>query len=297
MLHQTSIHFPGQSILETRKRRFLEYEIACEDNLSFMSRFPDDSFQLIVTSPPYNLSKEYEKKVSLEAYVQGQEAVITECVRLLKPTGSICWQVGNFVENGEIVPLDTLLYPIFKAQGLRLRNRIVWHFGHGLHCSNRLSGRYETINWWTFPGDYTWNLDPIRVPQKYPGKKHFKGPNAGSLSGNPMGKNPGDVWIFPNVKSNHVEKTIHPCQYPVELVERLVLSMTDQGDAVFDPYVGVGSTIIGALLHGRKGSGCDISQKYIDVARERIAKIGAGLRTRPMGKPVYDPSLPKGGHG
>ena len=107
-------------------------------------------------------------------------------------------------------------------------------FGHGLHSIRRLSGRYETISWWMKTDDYTWNLDPIRTPAKYPGKRHFKGANIGKLSGNPKGKNPSDVWEFPNVKHNHPEKTMHPCQFLVELVERLVLSMTNVGDTVFD---------------------------------------------------------------
>ena len=139
-------------------------------------------------------------------------------------------------------------------------------------------------------------MDAIRVPAKYPGKRHFKGPNIGKLSSNPKGKNQGDVWIFPNVKSNHVEKTIHPCQFPVELVERLVLSMTEPGDSVLDPYMGVGSAVIAALKHGRKGYGCDIVQEYVDVAEGRIQALREGrLRTRPMGKPVYDPTKPNGG--
>lgn len=273
-----------------------DYDLSCEDNLSYMRKFNDGEFKLIVTSPPYNLGKEYESKTKIQAYLDVQSKVIEECIRLLDDQGSICWQVGNYVENGAIYPLDILLYPLFKSLGLKLRNRIIWHFGHGLHCSKRLSGRYETINWWTKSDKYTWNLDPIRVPQKYPNKKHFKGDKVGQLSGNPNGKNPGDVWIFPNVKSNHIEKTIHPCQYPVELVERLVLSMTDKGDSVFDPYVGVGSTVVGALLHDRQGFGCDVKQEYIQIAKQRVSKIGKGLRTRPMGKPVYDPSLPNGGH-
>ncbi len=271
--------------------------VVCSDNIPFMQRLPDAMFKLIVTSPPYNLGKSYEKRSGLDAYLTIQERVIGECVRLLHDRGSICWQVGNYVENGEIVPLDTLLYPLFRAQGLKLRNRIIWHFGHGLHCKNRLSGRYETINWWTKGENYTWNLDPIRVPSKYPNKKHFKGPNVGKLSGNPKGKNPSDVWEFPNVKSNHPEKTVHPCQFPVELVERLVLSLTDEGDGVFDPYLGVGSTVIAALKHNRRGYGCDIVQEYVDIAHSRLDALDAGtLRTRPMGKPIYDPGLPRGGH-
>ena len=185
---------------------------------------------------------------------------------MLHPRGSICWQVGNHVQNGEIVPLDIALYPVFREHGLKLRNRVVWHFEHGLHCSKRLSGRYETILWFTKTDDYTFNLDPIRVPSKYPGKKCFKGPKIGQLSGDPLGKNSSDVWIFPNVKNNHVEKTVHPCQFPVELAERLVLALTEEGDAVFDPYMGVGSTVIAALKHGRTGYGCDVVQGYVDIA-------------------------------
>ena len=288
-----------QGVLWPRERPQPEEQpvLACRDNLEFMRELPRGRFKLIVTSPPYNLGKEHESRAPLDAWLENQERVVGECARLLHPRGSICWQVGNYVQDGEIVPLDTLLYPLFRRLGLRLRNRVIWHFGHGLHCSRRLSGRYETINWWTASDDYTWNLDAIRIPSKYPGKRHFKGPNAGKLSGNPKGKNPSDVWEFPNVKSNHPEKTIHPCQFPVELVERLVLSMTDAGDAVFDPYMGVGSSIIAALMHGRTACGCDVVPEYVEIARRRVRQWYAGtLRTRPMGKPIYDPTLPNGGH-
>ena len=271
--------------------------MACEDNRSFMRGLASGSMKLIVTTPPYNVGKAYERRVTLDAWLREQEAVIEECVRLLDSSGSLCWQVGNFVDDGEVVPLDAILYPVFKRHGLRLRNRIVWHFGHGLHCSKRLSGRYETINWFTKGDGYTFHLDPIRVPAKYPGKKHFRGPNVGKLSGNPKGKNPSDVWEFPNVKSNHIEKTDHPCQFPVELVERLVLSMTDPGDAVFDPYMGVGTSVVAALRHGRRGYGCDIVPEYVEVAWKRVRALREGrLQTRPMGKPIYDPSKPYGGH-
>lgn len=280
-----------------RLQRDHDAQVACMDNLVFMRPLRAGAMQLIVTSPPYNIGKAYERRSPLENYVKEQAQVISECVRLLSPSGSLCWQVGNHVQDGEIFPLDTVLYPIFREHGLRLRNRIVWHFEHGLHCSKRLSGRYETILWFTKTDNYTFNLDPIRVPSKYPNKKYFKGPKTGQLSGNPLGKNPGDVWIFPNVKNNHVEKTEHPCQFPVELVERLVLSLTNPGDSVFDPYMGVGSSVIAALKHGRKGFGCDIVEDYVSITWDRIFQLRAGvLKTRPMDKPVYDPTKPYGGH-
>ncbi|MBN2355548.1 site-specific DNA-methyltransferase [candidate division KSB1 bacterium] len=262
------------------------------DCLHLLEKMPDESVQLVVTSPPYNIGKEYENKLKLDIYIEQQARVIKECVRVLKSTGSICWQVGNYVENGYIIPLDTILYPIFNDLHLKMRNRIIWHFEHGLHCSKRFSGRYETICWFTKTDNYYFNLDPVRIPQKYPGKKYFKGPKAGQYSCNPLGKNPGDIWIIPNVKSNHVEKTIHPCQFPVELIERLVLSMTEENDWVFDPFLGVGTSIIAAIRHGRKGAGTEIEKKYIEIARERIQQEANGtLRTRPMTRAVYDPIL------
>ena len=282
----TPIRQEAGNILEL----FPSHHIERRDNLSFMRGLADESMHLIVTSPPYNLGKEYEKRRSQDCYIEEQVATIAEAVRLLHPKGSICWQVGNYVDDGEIFPLDILLYQKFKDHGLQLRNRIVWTFGHGLHCQKRFSGRYETILWLTKSDDYTFNLDPIRIPSKYPEKKHFKGPKKGEVSSNPLGKNPSDIWDIPNVKANHVEKTLHPCQFPVALVERLVLALTDAGQNVLDPYLGVGSSAIAALKHERNAYGCDTMQEYIDIALDRIDQLAKGeLRTRPMNKPVYDP--------
>ncbi|MBP8250836.1 MAG: site-specific DNA-methyltransferase [Herpetosiphon sp.] len=272
--------------------------IICADNRDFLPSLADESMNLIVTSPPYNIGKSYEQRTSLDLYLEQQQQIISECVRLLHPQGSICWQIGNHItRDGEVIPLDVVLYPMFKAHSLKLRNRIIWHYEHGLHCSKRFSGRYETILWFTKEDNYTFNLDPVRVPTKYPQKKHFRGPKAGQLSGNPLGKNPSDVWIIPNVKNNHIEKTTHPCQFPVELIERLVLALTNPSDTVLDPYMGVGSSVIAAVKQQRRGFGCDIDPQYVAIAQERLDALAAGtLKTRPMGKPVYDPTLPNGGH-
>lgn len=266
----------------------VQSEIFLGDCIDYLDTIPDESIQLIVTSPPYNLGKEYEKKQALELYIDSQRRVIQRCVNKLKLSGSICWQVGNFVENGMIIPLDMILYPIFMELGMILRNRIIWHFGHGLHCSKRLSGRYETILWFTKSNEYVFNLDDIRIPQKYPNKRFFSGSKKGELSCNPLGKNPSDVWEIPNVKHNHVEKTNHPAQYPVELAERLVLALTNHGDMVLDPYIGSGSTAIAALKHNRNCKGSEKEPKYIDIIQERLKSLKKGnLKTRPMNLPIY----------
>jgi len=269
----------------------------------YIATIPDETVQLIVTSPPYNIGKDYEKQVSIEEYLAIQKQTIRELVRILHPAGSVCWQVGNYVEKGEIFPLDIYYYPIFKELGLSLRNRIVWHFGHGLHTQKRFSGRYETILWFTKSDNYTFNLDPVRVPSKYPGKRHYKGPNIGKPSGNPKGKNPSDVWEIvaqdwedcfweiPNVKSNHPEKTAHPCQFPVELVERCVLALSGEDDWVFDPYAGVGSALIAAVKHKRRAMGSEKEEAYLSIAKERLNSYFNGtLKVRPLGRPVHKPT-------
>lgn len=282
-MHQTVMEFNAETPVTL-------YEGDC---LDLLEAIPDATVQLIVTSPPYNIKKIYEpKKMPLDEYLADQSKVIARCVELLTDRGSICWEVGNHVHNNEVFPLDALLYPIFKANGLQLRNRIVWHYEHGLHSSRRFSGRYETILWFTKSNEYVFNLDPIRVPQKYPGKKHYKGSKVGQYSSNPLGKNPGDVWIIPNVKHNHPEKTIHPCQFPVELIERLVLALTNPGDLVVDPFMGVGTSAIAAILHNRRAAGAEKVPEYMVLAKERIALAASGyLETRPMDRPIYEPPL------
>lgn len=260
------------------------------DSEKFLAALPEEPlFDLVVTSPPYNIGKSYEKKGALEEYIAWQKRIIDLVIPRLKDDGSLCWQVGNFVDNGQIIPLDIEFAPIFKTHGLQMRNRIIWHFGHGLHTRRRFSGRYEVVLWYTKTDEYFFDLDAVRVPSKYPGKRHFKGPRRGEFSGNPLGKNPEDVWNIPNVKSNHVEKTGHPCQFPVGLIERLVLSMTRPGGLVFDPFAGVASAGVAAALHGRRFWGCEILPEYASEGLHRIeAALAGNARYRPHDKPVYD---------
>jgi adenine-specific DNA-methyltransferase len=259
-------------------------------------------FDLVVTSPPYNIGKPYEERLKLEEYTSWHEVLIREIVRRMKANGSICWQVGNYIENGQIFPLDYVFHPIFSKLGLKLRNRIVWRYGHGLHQTRRFSGRYEVVLWYTKTDDYAFNLDAVRVPPKYPGKRAYRGAKIGQLSGNPLGKNPEDVWEvvdsahdiwnIPNVKAGHVEKTEHPCQFPVGLVERLILALTQKAQVVFDPFAGTGSTGVAALLHGRRFLGCELDSLYAELAHSRLIRTVNGLeRFRSHAKPVFDHRL------
>jgi adenine-specific DNA-methyltransferase len=266
-------------------------ELHNADCTAILPEIPDGSVDLVVTSPPYNVGKPYETRSALDTYVEYQTSIIEECFRVLSAHGSICWQVGNWVDASEIIPLDSIVIPIFRRLGMKIRSRVVWTFGHGLHCTKRFSGRHETVVWATKSSDYHFDLDSIRVPQKYPNKRHYKGPNKGELSGNPLGKNPGDVWEISNVKNRHPEKTAHPCQFPEELVERLVLGLSKAGQTVLDPFAGSGT--VGAVCNrlDRRSVLIERAPEYVEIIRDRLGAPRPEARSQVGGEVVLDPSI------
>jgi len=263
------------------------------DAIDLVGSLKSASVDLIVTSPPYCIGMPYETSRSVDDFIRLHDVLLPECARVLRPGGSLCWQVGYHASRISIEPLDYHVHSIMRRLGdMHLRNRIIWTFGHGAHAVRRFSGRHETIMWYSKGRDYIFDLDSVRVPQKYPGKKHYKGAKKGEYSGNPLGKNPGDVWDIPNVKSKHIEKTSHPCQFPVGLVQRLVRSLTRPGALVLDPFVGSGSSGVAAVLEARQFIGADIASEYLKVAESRIVSAEKGIaRYRPFNQPIHIPGV------
>lgn len=237
----------------------------------FLEALPSESVDLVVSSPPYNLGKEYETKRELDLYIKEQTLVLKECVRVLKTTGSIFWQVGSFSHNGTLIPLDIRFFPILESLNMIPRNRIAWIRQHGLHAQNKFSARYETILWFTKSDNYKFSLENIRVPQKYQNKKHYQGKRKGELSCNPDGKNPGDIWAFRNLKHNHEEQTIHPCQFPEDLINRIVLSTTEPDDVILDPYMGSGTVAVVAKDNNRYYLGAETNSNYHNISIRRLS--------------------------
>lgn len=266
------------------------------DCLDLFKNIQDETISLIVTSPPYCIGKEYENlDDDISSFKKLNKKVLSESYRVLKKGGSLCWQIGFHVKNSTIIPLDCIVYNLIEeinknkqdSEKMKLRNRIVWTFGHGLNAEKRLSGRYETIMWFTKGDNYTFNLDPIRVPQKYPGKKYFRGKKVGEYSGNPLGKNPSDVWDIPNVKANHIEKTAHPCQFPIVIPQKLIKALTNEGDIILDPFFGSGTTAVACLFENRAFIGSELKQEYVGIAVDRINETLSGnIKYRPDVPPV-----------
>lgn len=267
------------------------------DCLKLLKEIPDQSVDLIITSPPYCMNKAYEDSTDdINTFKNSHNRIFDDLYRVLKNGGSICWQVGYHVTNSAIIPLDYLIYEIFTSKSaeldipLILRNRIIWTFGHGLNSTQRFSGRHEMILWFTKGNEYEFNLDNVRIPQRYPGKRYYKGEHKGELSGNPLGKNPSDVWDIPNVKANHVEKTSHPCQFPVALPQRLIKALTDSDGIVLDPFMGSGTTALAAYIEGRRFIGSELHQEYYNISVNRITKALEGKITIREDMPVMIPN-------
>jgi adenine-specific DNA-methyltransferase len=262
-----------------------------------LKKLPQRSVDLVLTSPPYCIGKSYEKETNAKDFAPNLKKILPDLIRVLRVGGSICWQVGYHVDDRTVTPLDVLIYNMMAEYPvMRLRNRIIWMFGHGLHSEDRFSGRHEMILWFTKGKRYRFNLDAVRVLQKYPGKRHYKGSKYGKLSGNPKGKNPadvwdnGDIWDIPNVKANHVEKTAHPCQFPVSLARRIIAATTKKGALVLDPFAGAGTTGVAAALLDRRFVGTEINRKYHQIALHRISQaLTDKLLYRPDWARVYQP--------
>lgn len=273
------------------------------DCSKLLKDIPSESVDLIITSPPYCIGKAYEDPHDdIKTFKKQHEDIFDDLYRVLKTGGSICWQVGYHVSDQCIIPLDYIVYDIFTNKSadsenpLILRNRIIWTFGHGLNSTKRFSGRHEMILWFTKGEQSVFNLDDVRVPQKYPGKRSYKGPNKGKLSGNPLGKNPSDVWEIsdvwdiPNVKAKHIEKTDHPCQFPVAIPQRLIRALTLPNDLVLDPFMGSGTTGVAAYVEDRRFAGAELLKDYYDIAVERLDEtVGGNIKIR-EDKPVAKPN-------
>lgn len=263
------------------------------DCRALLGKIPSDSVDLIVTSPPYSIGKEYETNKNVDSFIELHEEILPEVFRICKNGASICWQIGYHISKSNVLPLDYILFDIIRKLKLdfSLRNRIIWTFGHGLHAYSKFSGRHEMILWFTKGNNYQFNLDAVRIPQKYPGKRASRGPNKGEFSGNPLGKNPSDVWEIPNVKANHIEKTAHPCQFPVAIPQRLIRALTNKNDLVLDPFCGVASTGVAALLENRRFIGADLSMPYCEIGERRILEAISGTaRIRPLDREIHVPT-------
>ena len=248
------------------------------DVLDFLEGLPDNSVAAHISSPPYNLGKQYGECASADnlsyCYFHGWLLqIISEMARTVRPGGVVCLNVGKTRDwNDHLIPMDVMIFEDMRRAGLTFQSRIVWTTNHGLTPKNRLAERYETILVFSKGDTPTFNPNAARFPQKQPDKRAYKGPNKGALSGNPYGAFPSDVWSdIPHVTNNQPDKAFghHPAQFPARLAKRLILLYTMAGDLISDCFSGSGSTQVGAIETGRAFVGADLF--YEDLRAKRIS--------------------------
>lgn len=257
-----------------------EYAIYCADCLPILKSLPDEVCSLTVTSPPYNIGKEYENPLPLEEYLSWCEQWMKELHRITRSDGAFWLNVG-YVEMAEKAKALPLPYLLWDRSPFYLIQEVVWNYGAGVAARKSLSPRNEKLLWYAKdPGTYTFNLDAIRDPDvKYPHQN-----KNGKLRCNTIGKNPSDVWQIAKVTSGEnrasPERMPHPAQFPLDLVDRIVRGCSNPGELVLDPFVGSGTVAVSCLELGRRVLGIEIKPDYCELAARRIERFLSGKRSR-----------------
>lgn len=271
-----------ESLLGRPAHRGDEYLIYSGDCLEYLPLLEPCSIPLTVTSPPYNIGKEYESVLQIDEYLDWCERWILEIHRASSSNGSFWLNLG-YVPLGEKAKAIPIPYLLWDRVPFYLVQEIVWNYGAGVAARRSFSPRNEKFLWYVRnPDDYVFNLDEIRDPNvKYPHQK-----KNGKLKCNPLGKNPTDVWQFAKVTSGRdrssPERTSHPAQFPLSVVERIVKACSDPGDIVLDPFLGSGSLMEAALRNGRRGIGIELNRDYVETSANRIRRFLKRRQQQPL---------------
>ena len=232
------------------------------DSLEWMNNQETSSFDLIVADPPYNVGKDYGSTIDLkqrDSYLEFSRNWVGQAVRMLKPSGTIYVFMGfRFISH---------LYSILEDEcNLHFNSWICWHYTQGQGRRKGYSARHDDILMFTKSKNFTFNLDAVRVPQKY-----YRSVN------NMRGANPGDVWNFSHIHYCQENRQEHPTQKPEGLIERMVLASSSPRDRVFDPFCGSGTTLRVCQQLDRNCTGIDINPRYIAMAKSRLKQPFRGF--------------------
>lgn len=240
------------------------------DAVELLAGLPEGILDITVTSPPYNIGKEYETPLETARYLDWCESWIGGIYRATAPNGAFWLNLGYVAlpARARAIPIAYLLW---DRVPFSLVQEIVWQYGAGVAARRAYSPRNEKFLWYVRDlEDFYFDLDAVRDPNiKYPNQ--FKN---GKRKVNLAGKNPGDVWSFPKVTSGRNrssrERTPHPAQFPVAVIERVLKGSGRPGGLILDPFMGSGTTAEVAMTLGRPVIGFELNACYIEIAIERL---------------------------
>jgi adenine-specific DNA-methyltransferase len=233
-----------------------------EDCLDTMGHMPDGFIDLSITSPPYNIDKKYSGyDDNKEDYLAWLSIRLRELARVSK---SMWVNLGYRKLSTGNIPIAFQVYDHITGCGHFMLQHLVWEYGAGLTYKTRFNHRKE--DWLWFVADkknYTFNPDDVRDPSLTKYKKDKRN--------NPNGKLPGDVWYFPHVAGTFKKRKDHPAMFPEKMIERIIKACSNQGDIVYDPFAGTGTTLHVARELNRNYIGSEISEKYCGIMKtERL---------------------------
>ena len=239
-----------------------EIDLRCGNAAELLKTLETESIDLIVADPPYNLGKDYGNNHDLkgfEEYILFTREWLSEAKRVLKPEGSIYVFMG--------VRFISYLYDIMDRDlKLFFNSWIVWHYTQGMGKTKGFSPRHDDILVFNKGKNFTFNLDDIRVPQKFYRERN-----------NMRGANPGDVWQFSHVHYSNPNRQNHPTQKPEGIIERIVLASSNKGDIVLDPFSGSGTTLRVCQQLGRKAIGFELNPEYVAMTEQRLSEPFSGF--------------------
>ncbi len=240
----------------------INQKIILGDSLDELPTIESASVDLVIADPPYNLGKDYGNNHDIKGfdeYLGFSRKWLNESHRILKPNGTLYVFIGfRFI---------SYLYDILDRElGMFFNSWIVWHYTQGMGKTKGFSPRHDDILMFTKSREFVFNLDEVRVPQKYYRERN-----------NMRGANPGDVWEFSHVHYCNENRQNHPTQKPEGLIERMVLASSNHGDYVLDPFLGSGTTIRVCQQLGRQGIGIELNPDYVVMAQERLQKEFTGF--------------------
>jgi len=250
----------------------IETKIIIGDCTKELRKIKSKSIRLAITSPPYNLNKNYglyTDNVHIDEWKKLIKETLTEIYRVLTDDGSFFLNVSPIPDKktGEIIPLDSISWQLGKEVGFFLRNKIIWHFNNMQNCVQRLSGRWEAVLWFVKDiNNYVFNLNDIKIPCITQNDKRFDSNS---------GRNPTDVWYFNRVNNMTKQKlnlTKHPCIYPSDMIDRIIKMSSHENDWVLDPFVGSGTTLVSAKRLNRNSIGIEINKDYEELIKQRLKK-------------------------
>lgn len=251
-----------------------------EDAIKFLKNVPDNSIQLILIDPPYNL--ELDTWDSFENYLEWAKQWLDEVYRILSPSGN-CVIFGGFqyqdLKKGDL--LEILHYTRHNTD-LRFTNLVIWYYKNGMSAHRFFANRHEEAVWLTKTKKYYFDLDSVRVKYSPEQKKAALKDKRLIPENIEKGKNPTNVWEIGRLNGNSNERVGHPTQKPVELIRRFVKSLSFEGSVVLDFFAGSGTTARVCVEENRHSIMVDSDKKTLEYFKMHIAKKGDKVSHKPF---------------